>query len=172
MGVGVPVQTSLTTIGRADGTSFSCPVLSGMAACLMQAVPSALNTDIIEVLHKSADRYNSPDSLYGYGVPDMMSALTKLQDIYIKVPDEVVIAGPNPTTGDIELIFQEPPGNLTIEIVPMSGRVIYRKEFPEYAGRTLRITELQNREQGIYFVRLIRSAGVNVLKIIKLRTLL
>lgn len=169
MGAGVPVQTSLTSVSRADGTSFSCPVLSGMAACLMQAVPSALNTDIIEVLHKSADRYNSPDSLYGYGVPDIMSALTKLQNIYIRVPDEELIAGPNPTTGDIELIFREPPGNLTIEIIPMSGRVIYRKEFPEYAGRTLRITELQNKEQGIYFIRLIKSTGVNVLKIIKLR---
>ena len=112
MGVSVPVQTSATSIGRSNGTSFSCPVLSGMAACLMQAVPQAINTDIIEALHSSADRYNSPDSLYGYGIPDMVNALTKLQDIYVKVPDEETIAGPNPTTGDIEIIFRQPPGYL------------------------------------------------------------
>ena len=77
MGVSVPVQTSENSIGRSNGTSFSCPVLSGMAACLMQAVPRALNTDIIKVLHSSADRYSLPDSLYGYGIPDMVSLLSK-----------------------------------------------------------------------------------------------
>ena len=43
MGVSVPVQISESSVGRSNGTSFSCPVLSGMAACLMQAVPKALN---------------------------------------------------------------------------------------------------------------------------------
>ena len=50
------------------------------------------NTDIIEALHSSADRYNSPDSLYGYGIPDMVIALNKLQDKYVKIPDEESIA--------------------------------------------------------------------------------
>jgi hypothetical protein len=169
MGVSVPVQTSVTSIGRSNGTSFSCPVLSGMAACLMQAVPLALSTDVIEALHSSADRHNSPDSLYGYGIPDMVNALTKLQDIYVKVPDEETVAGPNPTSGNIEITFRQPPEFLTIEIVSMTGKIVFRKEFPDFAGRTLLITELQNMEQGIYFIRLIKGTGVNVHKIIKLR---
>jgi hypothetical protein len=169
MGVSVPVQISATSIARSSGTSFSCPVLSAMTACLMQAVPRALNTDIIKVLHSSADRYSSPDSLYGYGIPDMVIALAKLQDIYVKVPDEETIAGPNPTTGNIEITFREPPEFLTVEIVSMTGKIIFRKDFHDYAGRTLSITELQNREQGIYFIRLIKGITVNVHKIIKLR---
>jgi hypothetical protein len=58
---------------------------------------------------------------------------------------------------------------MTVEIVSISGRIIFKKEFHEYAGRTLLITELQNKEQGMFFLRLIKSTGVNVLKIIKLR---
>jgi serine protease AprX len=169
MGVSVPVQTSETTIGRSNGTSFSCPVLSGMAACLMQAVPKALNTDIIEALQSSADRHNAPDSLYGFGIPDMVFALTKLQDLYIKIPDEVTVAGPNPTSGNIDIIFREPPAFLKVEIISMTGETVFRKEFPEFAGRTLHITELQNREQGIYFIRLISGNGVSIQKIIKIR---
>jgi hypothetical protein len=169
MGVNVTVQVATSTTARSNGTSFSCPVLSGMAACLMQAVPSALNTDIITALHASADRFNSPDSLYGYGIPDMTIALTKLQDALVKVPEEESIAGPNPTSGDFEITFQEPPGSLSIEIVTMAGKVILRKDINDYAGRTLRITELNNREQGIYFIRLIKPSGINVHKIIKLR---
>lgn len=169
MGVSVPVQVHETTVGRSNGTSFSCPVLSGMAACLMQSVPQARNKEIIEVLHTSSDRFNSPDSLYGYGIPDMITALTKLQDIYVKTPDDEIIAGPNPTSGDFELTFREPPENMTIEIVSISGKTIFRKEYHEYAGRTLLMTELQNEEQGMFLIRIIKSSEVHVLKIIKLR---
>jgi serine protease AprX len=169
MGVNVPVQVEITSFGRSSGTSFSCPILSGMAACLLQAVPKALNTDIIEVLHTSADRYNSPDSLYGYGIPDMVNALVKLQDKYITMPLEESIVGPNPTTGNIEIIFRQPPEKLTIEIVSMTGKMIYRNNYQDYAGRSLVITELQNREQGMYFIRIIKGTVVKVYKIIKLR---
>jgi subtilisin family serine protease len=169
MGVSVPVQASIDKIGRSNGTSFSCPVLSGMAACLMQAVPGATNSDIIEALHMSADRYNVPDSLYGYGIPDMSAALNILQDKYVNIPDKLTSVGPNPTTGNIEITFREPPGSLRVEIISMSGRMIFLNYIPDFAGRTYRITELQNREQGIYLIRLITGDGVFVHKIIKIR---
>jgi serine protease AprX len=169
MGVSVPVQTSTNTFFRSNGTSFSCPVLSGMAACLLQAVPEARNTDIIAVLHSCADRYNSPDSLYGYGIPDMVAALEKLQELYVKVPDEEIIAGPNPTNDNFELIFRQPPENLRIEIYTLTGKLVIRKDFTGYPGRTILITELSRREQGIYFVRVTGKNVSNVLKIIKLR---
>lgn len=168
MGVSVPVQISESTVTRSSGTSFSCPVLSGMAACLLQAVPQALNSDIIEVLHSSADRSMTPDSLYGFGIPDFAVALTHLQDKYIKVPDEETIAYPNPAKGDFEIIFRTPPEQIIIEIFTVTGRLIFRKEFPEYTGRAIRITELQNREPGIYFIRLITGTGTTVQKIIKI----
>jgi serine protease AprX len=169
MGVSVPVQTSSGNIGRSNGTSFSCPILSGMAACLMQAVPKAINTDIIEAIHTSGDKFNSPDTLYGYGIPDMGIALENLQEKYIKIPFEETIVGPNPTSGNINIIFREPPENLTIEIISMSGKILFSKKFPYFAGRTLNLTELQKAEQGIYFIRLIKSTGINVHKIIKLK---
>lgn len=168
LGVNIPVQTTPGYITRSNGTSFSCPVLSGMAACLMQAVPQAVNEEIIRAFHSSADRFNSPDSLYGYGIPDMVTALSNLQDKYVTIPEEKTIAGPNPTTGDIEIIFQKRPDKLEIQIVTLEGKIIYRKIFSNYVGRTLRLTELHNHGQGIYFVRLITENGTYVQKIIKL----
>lgn len=168
MGVSIPVQISTTVTGRSNGTSFSCPVLSGMAACLMQAVPMARNTDIIEALHSSADKYNFPDSLYGYGIPDMTLALTKLQSLFIRVPDEQSIAGPNPTSGRINIIFKEPPGTLILEIFSMTGEIKFRTYFPEFTGRYLVVDELKNMEQGIYFIRLRYNDVITTHKIIKL----
>jgi serine protease AprX len=168
MGVSVPVQISVNTIGRSNGTSFSCPVLSGMAACLMQAVPRALNSDIIKVLHSSADRFNHPDSLYGYGIPDIVFALTELQNLYIKIPDNGIIVSPNPTTGDFEIIFPSPPENVTIEIISLTGKLIFRRAYTDYAGRTIKISELQHRAQGVYIIRAISDSEIKVRKIIKL----
>lgn len=168
MGVSVPVQISVNTIGRSNGTSFSCPVLSGMAACLLQAVPRALNTDIIKVLHSSADRFNHPDSLYGYGIPDIVLALTELQNLYIKVPDNGIIVSPNPTTGDFEIIFSVPPENVTIEIISLTGKLIFRRAYADYAGRTIKISELQHKAQGVYIIRAISNSEIKVRKIIKL----
>jgi serine protease AprX len=169
MGVSVPVQTSVTTTGWANGTSFSCPVLSGMTACLLQAVPEARNTDIITVLKESAHRYTLPDSLYGYGIPDMGKALIRLQDMFIIVPEGLSVAAPNPTTGEFDIIFREPYESLIIEIFTATGRLIWKRESDTFAGRLLRIDELQTREQGLYLVRITIPGATMVHKIIKIR---
>jgi hypothetical protein len=169
MGVSVPLQTSVGSAARGSGTSFSCPVLSGMAACLIQAVPTASNKDIVEVLHSTADRFTSPDSLYGYGIPDMVKALTELQNKYVRMPDEPTLVFPNPTTGAFEIIFRHSPQHVTVEIVSVTGKIIFKQDFPDFAGRSMIINELQTREQGIFFIRLITDTGTSVQKIIKLR---
>lgn len=167
MGVSVPIQTTANSVTRGNGTSFSCPVLSGMAACLIQAVPEACSNDIIYAIRFSADRVNTPDSLYGYGIPDMVIALNNLQDKFIRIPEENPVASPNPTTGNFEIIFREQTRTIRIEIFSMTGTLIFGKEFREYAGRRILISELQNRDQGIYLVKITTDAGTSVQKVIK-----
>jgi serine protease AprX len=168
MGVNVPVQTEVSITGRSSGTSFSCPVLSGMAACLIQAVPGVRNTDIIEALHYSADRQNTPDSLYGYGIPDMLKALDWLQDLRVRKPQGGSIAWPNPTKGDVEIVFRDPPERIRVEIFNSLGRIFFSKDYSEYAGRTLPVQALRNKNSGIYFIRIITDKGTFTHKIIRL----
>jgi hypothetical protein len=169
MGVSIPVQINENVINRSNGTSFSCPVLSGMAACLMQAVPLASKNDIIDAFHRSGDRYNSPDSLYGYGIPDMIQAIDYLQDKYIKIPDSGLIISPNPTSGQFQIIFPSPPVNVTVEIFSVSGKIIFRKDFADYAGRTIIVSDLQHAEQGMYLLRITSGSEKTVRKIIKIK---
>jgi len=168
MGVSVPIEIYPSLITRGNGTSFSCPVLSGMAACLMQAIPEAGNYDIIKAIQASASKYNTPDSLYGYGIPDMVTALIELQNEFVRLAGDIPVAAPNPTKGEFELVFNQPPGQLTLEIFSLTGTLIYRKNFTEYVGRRIIINELQYRSQGIYLIRLTTDSGVNVQKVIKL----
>lgn len=168
MGVSVVAQTDVTSFTRISGTSLSCPVLSGMAASLKQAVPDATNFEIINALHRAGDRFSVPDTLYGYGIPDMIKAMDFLQQIHLKIPEKGVLIWPNPTTGEFEINFSNPPESLAVEIFTSSGSKIFSKNYPEYAGRNIAIRTLSEKPQGIYFLRLKTGNGTFVKKIIKL----
>lgn len=58
----------------ANGTSFSAPIISGLAACLWQKFPDKSNIDIRNAIIKSANTYNSPNNFIGYGIPDFFKA--------------------------------------------------------------------------------------------------
>ena len=60
--------------GRANGTSFSSPIMCGMVTCLWQACPKLTAKEVIELVRRSGDRADFPDNIYGYGVPDMWKA--------------------------------------------------------------------------------------------------
>ena len=57
----------------ADGTSFAAPVIAGLTACLMQALPDKSNREILDLIRKSSQNYGNPDDLKGYGIPDFYS---------------------------------------------------------------------------------------------------
>ena len=59
---------------RANGTSFSSPIMCGMVACLWQACPKLTAKEVIELVRRSGDRAGFPDNIYGYGVPDLWKA--------------------------------------------------------------------------------------------------
>lgn len=73
-GAAVIDQTG-TYIDHRSGTSYSSPVLCGLVACLWQANPQLTNKQLMDIIRKSADRYNNPQLPYGYGIPDMQKAL-------------------------------------------------------------------------------------------------
>ncbi len=58
----------------ANGTSFASPIACGMVACLWQALPQKTAKDIIKLVRSSADRYLTPDNIFGYGIPDFWKA--------------------------------------------------------------------------------------------------
>ena len=51
------------------GTSFSCPLVSGFAACALQAHPELKVMELFHEIEKSADLYPYCDYTFGYGVP-------------------------------------------------------------------------------------------------------
>lgn len=74
VGKGADVMGTDGILRRANGTSFSSPIMCGMVACLWQALPHLTAKEIIELVRRSGDRADTPDNIYGYGIPDVWKA--------------------------------------------------------------------------------------------------
>ncbi|WP_294630714.1 S8 family serine peptidase [uncultured Bacteroides sp.] len=74
VGLGSDVMGTDGNLSRANGTSFSSPIMCGMVACLWQACPKLTAKEIVELVRRSGDRADFPDNIYGYGIPDLWKA--------------------------------------------------------------------------------------------------
>ncbi|RYC72214.1 MULTISPECIES: S8 family serine peptidase [Spirosoma] len=62
------------------GTSLSAPVITGFAACLMQANPKLTNKQVMEIIEKSSHLYPYGNNYVGYGVPQASRALALVKN--------------------------------------------------------------------------------------------
>ncbi|MEM6265668.1 MAG: S8 family serine peptidase [Bacteroidota bacterium] len=147
---------------RGDGTSFSCPLVSGLAACLLQAAPSTSNMELYDALIQSADRYDQPSDRFGYGVPNGVNAYNQLTGAELGPSLTQEFFGendlkvyPNPNDGNFTLSIIN-RGNITkanIRLIDLAGREFYRKNiavFPSYTQLPLQV----NLQPGIYYLML------------------
>lgn len=74
MGGRAVVLDGLGSTIHVNGTSFSCPIMAGAAACLLQAHPSRRPEEIIDALHRAGNNAEHPDNIFGYGIPDVVKA--------------------------------------------------------------------------------------------------
>lgn len=145
-----------------NGTSFSSPILAGLATCLWQAVPEATNMEVFHAIEMSADHFDNPNDSLGYGIPNFAEALDILEE-FTSGLDEATVDGfslyPNPSSGYIDLHISDQinPSSRIISIFDMQGREldpILEQRLPERIR--IDITELSS---GIYVVKV--SDGIS-----------
>lgn len=73
----IPDATPGATTGyyTGQGTSFSCPLVAGVAALLLQAHPTWTPMEVRDALRNTASQSSSPDSLYGWGIINALAAI-------------------------------------------------------------------------------------------------
>jgi serine protease AprX len=69
------------TISKGNGTSFSSPLIAGMAACLWQSFPEKSNMEIFRAIEQSAHLYQTPNDSLGYGIPNFYLAYQILSSV-------------------------------------------------------------------------------------------
>jgi serine protease AprX len=130
------------TVRVGNGTSFSSPVLAGLAACLWQTNPMATSGQVFHAIEQSAHLYNSPNDSLGFGLPDFQLARTILNDMVLSTKpavfeNSVINVYPNPFTDFLSLIFSiEHSQQVDCRIYDVSGRLVHTKTYPVMKGET------------------------------------
>lgn len=152
-GVNAAVVYSDNHIYGGSGTSFSSPILCGMAACLLQAYPAKSPDIIKEKILQSADKYSNPDINYGYGIPDFLQAYESIESIIENEKTSVCKVYPNPAVTTIKVSSTEQIQY--IEIVNIIGQVISKHS----VNSNLAIISCENLQNGVYFAQIVLNNG-------------
>lgn len=169
MGLGTALITSSGSIGYASGTSFSSPILAGMAACLLQAKPYASAKQIKTAIELSSSQYASPDSLLGYGIPDFGKA-----DQYLTVNNVIAnnyksswSVSPNPFTDCLLIrhMNETVNQNCEIKLYNIQGICLLQSSFD--SDETIFLKNLSNLPEGILILNIRSQEKEERFKIIK-----
>lgn len=140
------------SVQQASGTSFSAPLLSALAACLWQAFPQAHAQDIRQALLQSASQADSPDTIYGYGIPDGHKALLRLTTLQKPQLSSTLQLYPNPAQQEVRLFLPDTTLSLyTLRLYDLQGQLVWETPYRGHTELPLRIETLR---PGLYLVQL------------------
>ncbi len=159
MGVCTAVQDVSGSIETGNGTSFSAPVITGMAACLWQSLSQLSSAQVIDVILQSSSNYDNPDTGMGYGIPDFETAQKTSIIPQREDNKNSWLVYPNPFSNhlvfsniessgetDIEIAFYDITGSLKYSETLKAGSEFY-VDIPTYLSNGMYI--LQIKENGL-----------------------
>ncbi len=111
-------------IGLSNGTSFSAPLIAGLAAGLMQAFPTHTTQQIRNGILKSGSQFSRADMLLGFGIPNFDKA-SKSMDLILSNSEELNFnIYPNPVSLGMALHISIPFHSAQVEILNNAGLVV------------------------------------------------
>ncbi|MFW0736408.1 S8 family serine peptidase [Flavobacterium sp. T12S277] len=141
-GTAAVVSDTAGNIITIDGTSFSCPIMAGMIACLWQAFPSKTNKEIRQMILQSSDRYAAPNNNYGYGIPNFGASLGVEN---FESLDTGFSVFPNPTQTTLSFLFEN--NTAFVSIYSVLGQKLIEKQITNQNP----ILSVEALKSGLYF---------------------
>ncbi len=161
-----------TCYGNGSGTSYSCPLIAGAAALLLQVDPNLTPMQLAAVMKNTASQSNNPDNLYGWGIINTYSALQTLVTSVNntnQLPENFYLLQnyPNPFNPSTKIRFGVPEkSNVKIYLHDILGSEI-AVILDEEVNPGVEEIELNgsNLASGVYLVRMIANNYQQTIKI-------
>jgi len=171
-GSGTIVARNTEGVGPGSGTSYSSPIIAGMSACLWQANPTMTVLEIQAAIKESASRADSPDNLYGWGIPDYMEAHTIMTDIEFPLENKEIHVKtfPNPFNSMLSIEVKSTVNeNVEFELYNLIGSLILSEHHQINSNSTISLFQYQLRtlNAGIYFLKINSNGNTTTIKLIK-----
>ena len=153
------------TITTANGTSFSCPILAGMVACLWQAFPAKTNQEIKQLVIQSADNFSpilKERIKYGYGIPDFSLALANRLSVLDFSKNDFVVF-PNPTSESISVALAQGFDTGNVVFYTVLGQKVLEKKVSTQSP----VISIKSLEKGTYLYKIESNGFSKSGKIVK-----
>ncbi len=162
-----------------SGTSFSCPMVAGIAGLILQANSALTPEQVMNIIHETSSNAEAPDTLTGYGVVNAYAAVRMAENMstihngHFIPQDYQISAYPNPFNGQVRISFQITNGNpANLLIYDLTGRELLNRQFStngihslswdgRYGGMSL--------SSGTYLCRLSQDGSNDIQKLLLLR---
>jgi hypothetical protein len=127
MGLATVTALPTGTINTLNGTSFSAPLLAGLAAGLVQANPTKNAWEIMQGIRLSGTIASKPDNYLGFGIPNFERASKIISPILSTEPKQLseIWVFPNPLSTGQQLRIKHPyPYSIQVDIISPQGTVV------------------------------------------------
>ncbi len=152
-----------SSYGSGSGTSFSCPLVAGVVALMLQANPNLQPMDIINILHQTGSQAENPDNALGWGIVNAKAAVIRalgysITSVYHDSPEPkkftLAPIWPNPTNGVARLSVETTRGgSAKLLLYNLLGRVVLSRETVLSAGSNFISINFDGLASGVYVAR-------------------
>jgi len=158
--------------GNGDGTSYSCPLLAGAAALLLQADPNLTPMQLAGIMKNTASLSSNPNNLMGWGIISTYDALQQIittEGEAVPSPQDYYLLQnyPNPFNPSTKIRFAVPEkSDVKIYLHDILGSEI-ALILDEEVSPGVKEVELNgsNLASGVYLVRMVANNYQQTIKI-------
>lgn len=167
VGGGTTVIDQDGNITSRSGTSFSAPLVAGLAAGVWQANPNLTNLELIELLKSSANNAANPDNFYGYGIPNFQAVQNFQQADLDSKPLAIY---PNPSLDGIFTISTGNPiitSQAKVEVINSLGQTVNTRSF-DFSWQSVEgLVDLSTYPSGTYNFRVTTPNAVSMFRVVR-----
>ena len=154
------------SLGSSTGTSLAAPLITCLAAGLIQEFPTAKPTEIYKAIINSGSIFANPTNQLGYGIPNYAKAKSYLKYGFLK--DDISIF-PNPVINSkLNILIKEPLGQVvSISIYDLyAKRLLQTSTTVDWNTNPIQM-DLSSIPNGIYILEISEGRKNAISKIIK-----
>ena len=149
-----------STIRVANGTSFSAPIIAGLAACLWQAYPEFNNMEILTAIEQSAHLFDMPNDSLGYGIPNFYQAYLSNLNVDIELVDDFFIY-PNPFQAGF-FLRNNSEKDMYVDVFNSMGAHVFSSCVTQ-EEKEIFVDELFHMPSGFYFLQINHSSSFHAI---------
>ena len=165
------INTSYGTASSGNGTSFSCPLIAGLTACLWQAHPDKSNLEIMDAIRRCASKFSAPDNDIGYGIPNFAYADLLLSGFNAQslLSSDSVMVYPTIFSNEIKINLKtKADEEILFQLIDMEGRLVSDGCANAYSGFNQLKFNTSTIASGVYMLKIIASGKVHYEKMMKI----